>query len=391
MDFELNDTQLMFRNMAKEFVEREVKPIAQEFDRKVDPKESVPLELIRKGFEQDFHKMVVPTKYGGLGLDAVTSVLILEELAAGDPGFALVWHVNNVALTFLSNLGTEEQAEEFIRPLMGAEPGIAAVSTNEPNMGVTSAQLVDPVNFVFETTARLDRDEWLINGDKNFCSNGGLPFTKWVMTFCRNDMTKTGLTATGIIIVPTDTPGFRLIGEEDKMGHRLANSQSIKYDNVRVPKKNLVAGGKRTVTFEHDSAVAAIALGCARTAYEAAVDYAKQRTVLGKPIINYQLMQAKIADMYIGLEAIRSLIWRTASYSDTHPQMDQKLARAVKVFGSETANRVVSDALQIFGGSGYSKGTTTEKCYRDARITMIYEGTNEVLRISLSQLIEKGL
>jgi len=390
MDFELNDMQVMFRNMARDFTAREVEPVAMEYDQKREPKEAVAFDLIRKGFDQDFHKMIVPVELGGLGLDAVTCVLMLEEMAAGDPGFALTWHVNNVALMFLLNMASPEQAKRFIEPLMGAEPGTVAVSTTEPNTGA-SAGVVDPLNFVYETTAKPDGDDWLINGDKIFCSNGGLPSTRWVLTFCRTDMNQRGWASCAPIVVPTDSEGFKLVGEEDKMGHRLANTQALKFDNVRVPMANRIGGGKRTVTYEHDAAVGAIAVGIARHAYEAAVRHASQRIVLDRTINQYQMVQAKIADMFIGLEAARSLVWRTASYADTHPLMDLKFSRSVKIFATETANRIVSDALQIFGGIGYSKGTVVEKCYRDARVTTIYEMANDALRVSLSQLIASEL
>ncbi|MCX8126594.1 MAG: acyl-CoA dehydrogenase, partial [Dehalococcoidia bacterium] len=173
----------------------------------------------------------------------------------------------------------------------------------------------------------------------------------------------------------------------------LSSTAALSYDNVRVPDRNRLPAlpkAKRPITYDHDSAVAAIAIGIARSAYEAAVEFARTRVVLGKPIIQYQLIQNKIANMFTGLEAARALTWRTASYSDTHDLMDVKLARAVKIFATETAMNVVNDALQIFGGAGYTKATPVEKAYRDIRVTTIYEGTNEALRISLANLIEAG-
>ena len=342
--------------------------------------------------------MIVPTDMGGTGLDALTSLVILEELAAGDAGYATTWHVNNVTLTTLLNLGGVEQSAPFVRQIVEGEGGLAALSTTEPDGGVTSALLIDPMNFVFKTTAHMEGDEWVINGAKSYASNGGMPLSKWILVFCRVDMEKKGWASTLPIVVPVDTPGVVLHKEEDKMGQRLSNTQSLTLDNVRVPKENAIgaggrgiSGGKRVVTYEHDSAIAAISIGCARTAYEEAVSWAKQREVLGKPIIQYQMIQSKIADMFIGLEAARAFAWRTANFSDTHDEMDVKLSRAVKVFASETANRVTDTALQVLGGMGYCKGTFTEKHYRDQRVTTIYEGTNESQRISISRMIEAGI
>ncbi len=398
MEFELSEEQLMARSMAHDFAEKEVRPVAMEYDRQPDPADALPLDLYAKGMAQGFHQMIVPARFDGAGFGALTSVVILEELAWGDAGYALTWHVNNIALTTLLNLGGADWAEPFVAAIMGPEGGVTAVSTTEPEGGVTSVQMIDPTGFVFATRARLEADTWVINGAKMFCSNSGLPFNRWTIVFCRADMSQTGWASTVPIVVPAGTPGFEITGEEDKMGHRLSNSVSFSLDDVCLPRDHAVGGGgraivggSRVVTYEHDSAVAAISIGCARAAYETALEWAREREVLGKPIIKYQLIQAKIADMFIGLEAARALCYRTASYSDTHETMDIKLGRANKVFASETANRVVYEALQVLGGAGYSKGTITEKCYRDIRVTPIYEGTNEAQRISLSLMIENGV
>jgi alkylation response protein AidB-like acyl-CoA dehydrogenase len=245
--------------------------------------------------------MVIPTKLGGTGLDAVTNLVILEELAAADAGYATTWHVNNIALTVLFNMGSDEQVERFVKPILEGSGGVASLSTTEPDGGATSALLIEPLKFVFKTTAHLDGDEWVINGAKMFCSNAGLPFAKWALVFCRTDMDQTGWGSTKPIMVPLDTPGVALTTEEDKMGQRLSNTQSLTFDDVRVPKDFAVgvggrpiAGGTRRTTSEPDAAIAAISVGCARPAYEEALAWAKQRVVLGKPIIQYQLIQAKI-------------------------------------------------------------------------------------------------
>ncbi|MDO8835993.1 MAG: acyl-CoA dehydrogenase family protein [Vicinamibacterales bacterium] len=394
MDFELNETQVMFRDMVREFVTREVKPIALEYDQKPKAEDCAPLDVYRRSLAQGYHQMVVPTDMGGMGLDAVSTIVILEEMAAADAGYAVTWHVNNVSLTMLLNLGSFAEAETFIGQIMAGEGGVASLSTTEPDGGVTSALLIDPAKFVFKTRAVPDGDHWVINGAKSFCSNAGLPFSRWILAFCRvND--KTGWASTMPFVIPPDVPGLTIGAEEDKMGHRLSSTRSLIFDNVRVPKANAIgsggramSGGKRRTPYDHDTAIAAIAVGCARAAYEEAVAWAKTREVLGQPLIRHQLIQAKIADMYIGLEAARSFMYRTAAYSDTHDQMDVRLSRAVKVFASETANRVTSDALQVLGGMGYCKGSVTEKCFRDQRVTPIYEGTNEAQRISIAQLIE---
>lgn len=395
MNFELNETQRMYQKMAKQFAEKEVKPLALEFDKKTDPKEAIPIDLYRKGLSQGFHLMIIPTSYGGSGLNTLTSILILEEFAVADIGFALTWHVNNIALTTLFNMGSKEQIDQFLKPIIDPDGGIAGLSTTEPDGGVTTALLIDPEQFVFNTKAQLQGEEWVINGQKAFASNIGLPFAKWIMIFCRVSMEKVGWASSLPILLFANTPGLILMGEEDKMGHRLASTQSLILDDVRVPKNHAIgaggkpiSGGKRMVTYDHDTAVSAIAIGCARAAFEDALEYAKLRVVLGKPLTQYQIIQSKLADMFIGIEAARTFIFRTAIISDSRAEMDLKLARAVKVFATETANRITYEAVQIFGGSGYCKGTRVEKYFRDQRVTTIYEGTNEALRINLFRLIE---
>ena len=398
MDFELNDTQVMLRDMVREFVTHEVKPIAVAFDRKSNPEECAPLEAYRKGLAQGYHLMVVPQELGGMGLDAVSTIVILEEMAAGDAGFATTWHVNNVSLTVLLNMGSFDGVEPFVKAITDGEGGVASLSTTEPDGGVTSALLIDPARFVFRTRAVAEGDWWVVNGAKSFCSNAGLPFCRWVLAFCRVDMERTGWASTLPIVIPPDAKGLTIGAEEDKMGHRLSSTRALTFDNVRVPRANgigaggrAISGGRRRTAYDHDTAIAAIAVGCARSAYEEALAWAKTREVLGRPLIRHQLVQAKLADMFIGLEAARSFMYRTAAYSDTHDSMDVRLSRAVKVFATETANRVTSDALQVLGGVGYCKGSVTEKCYRDQRVTPIYEGTNEAQRISIAQLIESAM
>lgn len=396
MDFKLNDTQAMFRDMVREFVTNEVKPIAFEYDQKPEAADCVPVEAYRLALQQGFHQQVIPAELGGMGLDALSTIVILEELAAADAGFAVTWHVNNVSLTVLLNMASDERAQPFVEDIMRDGGGVAGLSTTEPDGGVTSALLIDPANFVFRTRAVLDSDSWLVNGAKTFCTNAGFPFTRWLLIFCRvND--KAGWASTMPIVVPADAAGLTIGPHENKMGHRLASTHSLTLDNVRVPKSHgigaggrAISGGQRRTPYDHDTAIAAISVGCARAAYEEALAWAKDREVLGRPLLKYQLIQAKLADMFIGLEAARSFMYRVAAYSDTHEQMDVKLSRAVKVFASETAVAIVNDAVQVLGGLGYCKGSVAEKCYRDVRVTPIYEGTNEAQRISISQLLHAG-
>ena len=396
VDFSLNQKQIEMQALARDFSERHIKPVAMEIDKISDPEKVFPVSLFEKSFEIGLQKTCIPEKYGGLGLDCLAHVLVWEELAAADIGFAISLQAHNLAVAQMLNLGTEEQRERFTKPIV--EGGLAVISAVEANAGAAVAVL-DPFNFAWETNAVKDGDFWVLNGRKTYCSNAGTPLTKWIHFLVRTDMAQTGIPAHSGFLVWADTPGLTVGNNYDKMGHRMAYTPSIELKEVRVPNSQLVgeqAGfpmdpPPRTTTADNFLNVAAMAMGLARAIYEESVAFSKNRVTSGKPMIQHQIVASKLANMFIEMEAARAMLWKAAWISDTQPQTDQKMVIATKVMVSDMVARISREGLQIFGGHGYTKDTLIEKLYRDAKGPEIYEGANDSLRVSLGQFIEWGM
>jgi len=336
---ELTKEQQDLQKAFREFAQKEIKPVAMERDKIEDPAEAFPVDLFKKSFKMDLHTSCIPEKYGGMGLDALSHVVVWEELAAADAGFCVSYEGHVTALAFWMNAAPEEHLEKFIRPFAESnEGGLVAVATTEPNVG-PSWGIIFPNDYALETTAVLDGDDWVLSGNKNFCTNGGTPLTKWYLIYARTDMEKAGLDAHAGFAVPADNPGFKFGPPERKMGQRLSYNASFFLDDLRIPKENFVSKFSETIgvkprqtTLDPFGTIGGLFLGIARAAYEEALVYAKRRMIVGKPQIQYQLIAAKLADMFIEIEAARSLVWKAARYSDTHPFHDPKLGFAAKVY-----------------------------------------------------------
>ena len=396
IDFTLTQKQLEMQKLAREFAEKEIKPYAMGWDKISDPEKTFQVELFEKSFELGFQKTCIPEKYGGLGLDCLTHVVMWEEFAAADIGFAISLQAHLLALALMLNLGTEEQREIFSKPIV--DGGLAVLSGVETNAGGATIAL-EPLNFSWETNARKEGDEWILNGRKNFSTNAGTPLAKWIYFLVRTDMEQVGMPAHSGIIVWPDTPGMVVGKNPDKMGHRMAYTPSIDLKNVKVPNNQLVGEKtglpmdqpERTTTADNYLTVAAMGVGLSRAIYEESLNFVKNRNTNGKPMIQHQMVSAKIADMYIAIESARALLWKAAWVTDNQPQPDQKLLLAAKVMCTDMAARISRDGLQLFGGYGYTKDALIEKLYRDAKAPEIYEGANESLRIALGQYIDWGI
>jgi acyl-CoA dehydrogenase len=395
---ELNTEQKALQKAFREFAQKEIKPIAMERDKIDDPAEAFPVDLFQKSFELDLHTSCIPEKYGGMGLDALSHVVIWEELAAADAGFCVSYEGHVTALAFWMNSAPEEHLENFIRPFAESkEGGLVAVAMTEPNHG-PGWPILFPNEIALDSTAVLDGNEWVLNGNKNFCTNGGTPLTKWYYVYARTDMENVGMDAHAGFAIPEGTPGFKFGPPEHKMGQRLSYNASFFMDDVRIPKENFVSKYSEVIGFKPRQTaldpfgtIGGLFVGLARAAFEEALSYAKQRIIVGKPQIQYQLIAAKLADMFINIEAARGLVWKAAHFSDTHDLHDIKLGFAAKVFASDTCVNTANEALQIHGGYGYSKDSLIEKLYRDAKVTQIYEGPNEILRLGIGQFLELGM
>ncbi|RKO66659.1 acyl-CoA dehydrogenase family protein [Desulfofundulus salinus] len=377
VSFQLTDEQTAIRDLARKFTQKEIVPVAAEYDEKAE----MPWPVIQKAFEIGLWNLNIPEKYGGQGLDALTQVLIYEELAYGCLGIFGAFGGNALAVTPLLIAGTEEQKEKFLTPFC-AKPSLAAFALTEPNAGSDVSNLA--------TTATRKGDEYILNGTKCFITHGGIADLYTI--FASTDKTK-GTKGISAFLVPGNTPGLYMGKKEDKMGDRASHIGEVIIEEVRVPASNLLGregeGFKiamRTLDITRPS-IGAAALGVARRAFEEALKYSKERVQFGKPISANQAIQFMLADMATGIECARALVWKAAWHID-QGKPNTMLSAMSKCYASDMAMKVTVDALQIFGGYGYMKDYPMEKLMRDVKITQIYEGTNQIQRMVIaSQLL----
>ncbi|MGI9286978.1 MAG: acyl-CoA dehydrogenase family protein [Pseudomonadales bacterium] len=396
VDFTLTEQQLEWQQKAREFGANELRPLAMQRDQNPDPEQAFDVELYQKGLALGLQKTCIPKKFDGLGLDCLTHTLIWEELGAAEAGFAVSMQAQAWAITMLLNMGTQQQCETWLKPIV--DGGLAVISAVEPETGA-AVPMYDPMNFAFKTTAHRDGDDWVLNGYKTFAGNAGTPLTSWLYILARTDDKQTGMPAHSFFLVEPDNPGLKVGNNMDKMGHRTAHTPPLTLVDLRVPSSALVGGvtgmpqppGARQSTADSFLVVGAIGLGIARALYEEALKFTQQRQAAGKPMIQHQMITARLADMYIAIEGARALLWKAAWFTDNNPQSDTKLSLAAKVTCTDAAARISRDALQLFGGYGYTKEALIEKLYRDAKAPEWYEGANESLRIALGQYIDWGV
>lgn len=365
--------------MVKEFAQREIAPQAAEYDRT----EEFPWENIRKMAELGLMGVPIPEQYGGAELDTVSYMLTVEEIAkaCAATGATLAIHTSAGIMPILL-FGTEEQKRDYVPPLASGAK-IAAFALTEPGAGSDASQVA--------TTAVRDGDAYVLNGTKCFISNGGVAGTYTV--FASTDRTKgtKGITA---FIVEQGTPGFSIGKKEEKMGIRASATTELVFDNCRIPAANRLGEegqGFKIAMQVLDGArigIGAQAVGIAQAAYEEALKYAKVREQFGRPISSLQAISFMLADMAIGIEAARQLVYHAAALKDTGQPYGKEAAMA-KTLASDTAVKVALDAVQIMGGYGYSREYPVERLLRDAKITQIYEGTNQIQRVVIGNYILK--
>ena len=376
MQFELNEQQRMIRDMARDFAAKEVAPVAAENDHL----ERFPAEIVKKMGELGLLGMNVPEQYGGVGLDSICYVLAMEEISKACASTGVIMSVNNSLVCWpLETYGTEEQKQTFLTPLAKGEK-LGAYCLSEPGAGTDAANQ--------QTMAKQDGDTWVLNGMKNFITNGANADTLIVFAQTDPELRHKGIAA---FIVPTDVEGFSVIRKEEKMGIRASDTAQLAFDNVRIPDSQRlgeVGQGFKVAMSTLDGGrigIAAQALGISAAAYEAALAYSQQREQFGKPICKFQAIQWKIADMAMRLDAARLLTLRAAWVKDQGGRYSSESAMA-KLYASETSHFITNEAVQIFGGNGYSKEYPVERYFRDAKITEIYEGTSEAQRMVISAM-----
>jgi alkylation response protein AidB-like acyl-CoA dehydrogenase len=378
MTFELTDEQLLTRSSVREFAEAEVAPLAQEIDRAHRP----PLETVPKLAELGVLGMIIPEQYGGSGADTLSYIIAIEELARACASTAVMVEVHGSLVSWpILRYGTEEQKAKYL-PQLASGAKVGSFALTEPGAGTdASAQ---------STTAILDGDEYVLNGQKVFITNGG--FSKIFVVFAKTDTAAPGTRGISAFIVDRDLPGFTVGEGEHKLGIRGSSTVPLMFSDVRIPKSALLGKEGRGFGIAMSTldggriGIAAQAVGIAQSALEAAISYANQRVQFGKPIASLQAIQWMIADMATDVEAGRLLTYQAATILDRGEPYSVAAARA-KLFCGQMAVRVASTAIQVHGGIGFTEAYPVERAYRDAKITEIYEGTNEVQRL----VISKGL
>lgn len=373
----LTDEQQMIRDMARDFAQEKLVPGAAERDRTAQP----PIDLLRQMGDLGLMGMGIPEQWGGAGADFVAYVLALQEIAAGDGAVSTIMSVNNSPVcAALLRYGSLQQKERYLKPLARGE-WIGAFCLTEPQAGSDASAL--------KTRARREGNEWVISGVKQFITSGSIARLALVFAISDPAAGKRGMSC---FLVPTDMPGYRVASIEQKLGQKCSDTCQIVLDEVRLPADAMLGAegeGYRIALANLESGrigIAAQATGMARAAFDAARLYAGQREAFGTAIINHQAVAFRLADMATRIEAAHQLILNAARLKDAG-QPCLKEASMAKLFASEMAERVCSDAIQIHGGYGYLADFPVERIYRDVRVCQIYEGTSDVQRLVISRAI----
>ncbi len=377
MNFNLTEEQLMIRNAARNFARTELLPGV--IDR--DENQQFPTEQVKKMGEMGFLGMMVSPQYGGSGLDTISYVLAMEEISKIDASASVVMSVNNSLVCWgLETYGTESQKQKYLVPLAKGEI-IGAFCLSEPEAGSDATS---------QSTTAIDKgDHYLVNGTKNWITNGGTASVYIVIAQTDIEKAHHGINA---LIIEKGTEGFVVGNKENKLGIRGSDTHSIMFTDVKVPKENRIGEDGFGFKFAMKTlaggriGIASQALGIASGAYELALKYSKERKAFGKEISKHQAIAFKLADMATEIEAARHLCMKAAWDKDQHQNYDLSGAMA-KLYAAEMAMRVTVEAVQIHGGYGFVKEYHVERFMRDAKITQIYEGTSEIQKIVISRSI----
>ena len=373
----LTQEQEMIRDSMRAFAQERLAPFAAEWDKN----HTFPAEALKELGELGAMGMCVPEEWDGAGMDYMSLVLTLEEIAAGDGATSTIVSVqNSLACGITQKYGTDAQKEEWLKPLARGEKW-GCFCLTEPHTGSDAAAIT--------TRADRDDDHFVLNGVKQFITTGKHAHMAIVFAVTDKAAGKKGISC---FLVPTNTPGFIVGRTEDKMGQHASDTVQIIFENCRVPASALLGkeGEGYKIALSNLEAgrigIAAQSIGMARAAFEAAVRYAKERVTFGQPIIEHQAVNFRLADMNTLLDAARLMVWRAAQLKDAGKPC-LKEASMAKMFASEAAEKIASDAIQIHGGVGYTSDFPVERIYRDVRISQIYEGANDIQRLVIGRSI----
>ncbi|MGA1871035.1 MAG: acyl-CoA dehydrogenase family protein [bacterium] len=382
MDYFLTDDQIMIRDLTRTIAEEKIRPIRAE----LDEKEEFPTEIVKELARSDLFGIFIPEEYGGLGGDCLELAIVIEELSRVCAGVALAFAGTLLGVYPILLFGSEEQKQKYL-PQIAEGKKLAAFALTEPDAGSDAGGI--------KTTALLHNDTYVLNGTKQWITNGGEAEIYSVIAMTDK---KRGARGASAFIVEKGTEGFSFGKKENKMGIRASATRELIFNNCIIPKSNIL--GKEGMGFiismktldKSRTGIGAQALGIAQGAMEESLNYAKQRIQFNQPISSFQAIQHMLADMAIQIEAARSLIYSVSKYIASGAKDISKPAAMAKVFASDIAMKVTTDAVQIMGGYGYMKDYPVEKMMRDAKITQIYEGTNQIQRnvIALNMIKESA-
>jgi len=382
MDFELSDEQRMFKDSLRSFVEKEIIPVAQEWE----ATDRYPTEIVETMKELGLFGITIPEEYGGLDIDMVSFTLVFEEIARGWMGVAGILGSHSLASWMIAKYGTDAQKQKYL-PDLATGARRTAIALTEPGAG-TDLQGI-------KTTARLDGDSYVINGTKTWITNARFADPLPVLVKTDADVTPAHK-GMSVILIDAGTPGYEVLKDIPKLGYKGTESCEILLDNVRVPKENLLGGvegrGMQQVLAGLETGrlnVGARALGIAQAAYDASLKYSREREAFGQPISEFQAIQLKLADMATKIQAARLLLYWAASSADKGERVDMQAGMA-KLFASEVGVEVTMDAMRIHGGYGYSKEFIIERLYRDAPLMTIGEGTSDIMRMVIARSLVSG-
>lgn len=376
MDFRLSDDQVLLKQTAREFCQKRVKPHAEEFDRKG----ALPKELLSELADLGYFGLLVPEAYGGLGLDSISYVCVMDEFAQACASLEIVLSVHNSLVCHALASFAQDSLRQKYLPSLATGERLGAYCLSEPDAGTDAGGLL--------ATARKDGDAYVLSGTKSWVTNGGL--ARVFLVFARTDP-DAGRKGISCLLVDADSPGVGLGRPEDKLGLKASDTRQVSFADVRVPQDHVVGDlgrGLAVALAILDSGrlgVAAQSVGIAQAALDEALKYAQERHQFGRPIAEFQAIQFKLADMATRLDAARLLMYRAAYLKDQPNSRPSKEVSMAKLFASEACNWIANEAVQIHGGYGYIKEYAVERYFRDARVTEIYEGTSEAQRMVISR------
>jgi len=375
LNFNLTSEHKLFEKTIREFCNKEIRPIAE----KIDKEEFFSKDLYKKMGKMGLLGMTVPQEYGGAGVDRICYMIALEEISrfCGSTGIIVEAH-NSLGVGHIYEKGTEDQRKKYLPKLCNGEE-LAAWALSEPNAGSDASAT--------QTTAVLEKDEWVLNGTKQFITSGDNAWITTVMAKTDKDKGAKGISA---FIVERGTKGFKVGQLEDKLGLRGSHTAELIFEDCRIPKENLIGElgmgfiGAMNILDRGRSAIGAMSVGIARGALEDCLEYVQQRQQFGRPISKFQAIQWKLADMATEIDAARLLVYRAAFLEDQGIRFTKEASMA-KLFASEIAMRAARNAIQIFGGYGYTTDYALERYFRDVKLCCIGEGTSEVQRMVIAR------